>query len=155
MAKCGAKVQHDGELDDLVEMLNDADEFMTKEKAKLKDLRLKFTSLQYSYEELNTSHENLKETHEKLEQAHNTLLSHERKATLNIGVSCDLIDDKPCGSSSTSSSCTKIDNPSCNESFIMENDLLKKEIICLTNYLRKCYDSRTKFNHCWQAKSSP
>ena len=36
----------DGELDefsydDLVEMLNDADEFMTKEKAKLKDLKLK------------------------------------------------------------------------------------------------------------------
>ena len=94
MAKGGAKVQQDGELDelsydDLVEMLNDADEFMTKEKAKLKDLKLKFTSLQDSYEELKTSHENLKETHE-------------RKATLSIGVSCDLIDDKSCGSSSTS-----------------------------------------------------
>ena len=38
-------------------MLNDADEFMTKEKAKLKDLKLKFTSLQDSYEELKTSHE--------------------------------------------------------------------------------------------------
>src|SRR6185503_10497823 len=123
MAKGGAKVQQDGELDefsydDLVEMLNDADEFMTKEKAKLKDLKLKFTSLQDSYEELKTSHENLKETHEKLEEAHNTLLSHERKATLSIGVSCDLIDDKSCGSSSTSSLCTKIDNPSCNESLI-------------------------------------
>ena len=62
MAKGGAKVQQDGELDefsydDLVEMLNDADEFMTKEKAKLKDLKLKFTSLQNSYEELKTSHE--------------------------------------------------------------------------------------------------
>ena len=46
MAKGGAKVQQDAELDelsydDLVEMLNDADEFMTKEKAKLKDLKLK------------------------------------------------------------------------------------------------------------------
>ena len=65
MAKSGAKVQQDGELDefsydDLVEMLNDADEFMTKEKTKLKDLKLKFTSLQDSYEELKTSHENLK-----------------------------------------------------------------------------------------------
>ena len=40
------------------------DEFMTKEKAKLRDLKLKFTSLQDSYEELKTSHENLKETHE-------------------------------------------------------------------------------------------
>ena len=57
---------------------------------------------------------------EKLEEAHNNLLNHERKATLSIGVSCDLIDDKNCGSSSTSSSCTKIDNPSCNESLIME-----------------------------------
>ena len=64
---------------------------MTKEKAKLKDLKLKFTSFQDSYEELKTSHENLKETHEKLEEAHNTLLNHERKATLSIGVSCDLI----------------------------------------------------------------
>ena len=98
------------------------------------------------------SHENLKETHEKLEEAHNALLNHERKATLNIGVICDLIDDKPCGSSSTSSSCTKIDNPSCNESLIMENDLLKKEITCLTNDLRKCYDSRAKFNHCWASQ---
>jgi len=157
MAKGGAKVQQDGELDefsydDLVEMLNDADEFMTKEKAKLKDLKLKFTSLQDSYEELKTSHENLKETHEKLEEAHNTLLSHERKATLSIGVSCDLIDDKSCGSSSTSSLCTKIDNSSCNKSLIMENDLLKKEVTCLTNDLRKCYDSRAKFNHCWASQ---
>ena len=113
MAKGGAKVQQDGELDelsydDLVEMLNDADEFMTKEKAKLKDLKLKFTSLQNYYEELKTSHENLKETHEKVEEAHNTLLNHETKATLSIGASCDLIDDKPCGSSSTSSFSPKL-----------------------------------------------
>ena len=50
MAKDGAKVQQDGELDelsydDLVEMLNDANDFIIKEKAKLKDLKLKFTSL--------------------------------------------------------------------------------------------------------------
>src|SRR6185369_7095063 len=124
MEKGGAKVQQDDEFDelsydDLVEMLNDANEFMTKENAKLKDLKLKFTSLQDSYEELKTSHENLKETHEKLEEAHNTLLNHERKATLSIGVSCDIIDDKPCVSSSTSPFCTKTDNQSCNESLIM------------------------------------
>ena len=62
---------------------------------------MKFTSLQVSYEELKISHENLKETHEKLEKAHNTLLAHENKATLSIGVSCDLINDKCCASSST------------------------------------------------------
>ena len=160
MTKGGAKVQQDGELDelsydDLVEMLNDADEFMTKEKAKLRDLKLKFTSLQDSYEELKTSHENLKETHEKLEEAHNTLLSHERKATLSIGVSCDLIDDKSCGSSSTSSLCTKIDNSSCNESLIMENDLLKKEVTCLTNDLRNAMIVEQSLIIVGQAKSSP
>ena len=93
-----------------------------------------------------------KKTHEKLEEAHNILLNHERKATLSIGVSCDLVDDKSCGSSSTNSFCTKIDNPSYNVSLIMENDLLKKEITCLTNDLRKCYDSRAKFNHCWASQ---
>ena len=71
---------------------------------------------------------------------------------MSIGVSCDLIDDKSCDSSSTSSICTKIDNPSCNESLFMENNLLKKEITCLTNDLRKCYDSRAKFNHCWASQ---
>ena len=34
----------------------------------------------------------------------------------------------------------------------MENNLLKKEITCLTNDLRKCYDSRVKFNHCWASQ---
>ena len=56
--------------DDLVEMLNDAGELVVKEKAKLKDLELKFGSLQVSYEELKTPHENLKKT----------LLAYENKA---------------------------------------------------------------------------
>jgi uncharacterized protein YoxC len=65
MAKGGAKVLQDGELDelsydDLVGMLNDTDEFMSKEKVKLRDLKLKFHSLQASYKELKTCHENLK-----------------------------------------------------------------------------------------------
>jgi hypothetical protein len=113
MEKGGAKVLQDGELeeltyDDLVDMLNDADEFMSKEKVKLRDLKLKFHSLQASYEELKTSHENLKETHEKLEKAHNTLLAHENKAKLSVGVGCDLICEKYCASIVT--------NPSCNYS---------------------------------------
>ena len=70
-------------------MLNDADELVIKEKAKLKDLELKYDSLQASYEELKTSHENLKETHEKFEEPHNSLLAHENKAKLSVGVSCD------------------------------------------------------------------
>jgi len=139
-------------------MLNDADEFMSKEKAKLKDLKLKFISLQAFYEELKISHENLKETHEKLEEAHNTLLAHENKKTLSIGVSCDLINDKCCASSSTNPSCSSSDfsfssnTSSCDESLIVKNELLKKEVTCLTNDLRKCYGQMAKFNHCWGNK---
>ena len=114
MAKGGDKVLQDGELDeltydDLVEILNDTDEFMSKKKAKLKDLKLKFNSLQASYEELKTSHENLKETHEMLEEAHNTLLAHENKAKLSVGASCDLFNDKCCASSSSNASCSSSD----------------------------------------------
>ena len=90
-------------------MLIDAGKLMTKEKAKLKDLKLKFDSLQTSYEELKTSHENLKETHEKLEEAHNTLLAHENKAKLSVGASCDLFNDKCCASSSSNPSCSSSD----------------------------------------------
>ena len=34
----------------------------------------------------------------------------------------------------------------------MENELLKKDVICLTNDLSKCYDSRAKFNHYWSSQ---
>jgi hypothetical protein len=136
MAKGGAKVLQDGELDeltydDLVDMLNDADAFMSKEKAKLRDLKLKYHSLQASYEELKTSHENLKETHEKLEEAHNTLLAHENKAKLSVGVSCELINEKYCASTFTNPFCSSSDlscliDESCDKSLLLENELLKK-----------------------------
>jgi hypothetical protein len=162
MAKGGAKVIKDGELDeltydDLVDMLNDASEFMSKEKAKLRDLKLNFNSLQASYEELKTSHENLKETHEKLEETHNTLLAHENKAKLSVGVSCDLIGEKCCASTFTNPSGSSTDlfclsDESCDKSLLLENELLKKEVVCLINDLRKCYDKRAQFNHCWANK---
>ena len=41
---------------------------------------------------------------------------------------------------------------SCDESLVLENEKLKKEVICLTNDLSKCYDSRAKFNHCWSSQ---
>ena len=153
MAKGGAKVlQDDDELeefsyDDLVDMLNDAGNLVIKEKEKLKDLELKYGSLQASYEELKTSHENLKETHEKLKEAHNTLLDHKDKAKLSMGASSETC--KSCHtSSSTNPSCSTSEKSSCDESLILENEKLKKEVICLTNDLSKCYDSRAKFNHC-------
>ena len=40
------------------------------------------------------------------------------------------------------------DKSSCDESFIVENKLLK-EVICLINDLRKYYGQRAQFNHCW------
>ena len=67
-------------------MLNDAGELVIKEKSKLKDLELKYGSLQTSYEELKTSYGNIKETYEKLKEAHNTLLAHENKAKLRVGL---------------------------------------------------------------------
>jgi hypothetical protein len=148
MAKGDAKVLQDGKLDefsydDLVDMLNGADEFMSKEKAKLRDLKLKFHSLQASYEELKTSHENLKETHEKLEEAHNSLLAHENKAKLSVGVDCDLISEKCYASIVTNPSCSSSDlsclsdKSSCDKSLLVENELSKKEVICLTNDFKK------------------
>jgi len=132
-------------------MLNDVGEIVIKKKAKLKDLELKYDSLQASYEELKTSHENLKETHEKLKEAHNTLLDHKDKAKLSMGASSETC--KSCHiSSSTNPSCSTSEKSSCDESLILENEKLKKEVICLTNDLSKCYDSRAKFNHCWSSQ---
>ena len=102
----------------------------------MKDLKLKYGSLQTSYEELKTSHENFKKTHDKLEEAHNTLLDHKNKANVSMGASsetCKLC----CVSSSTNPSCSTSDMSSCDESLALENEKLKKEVICLTNDLSK------------------
>ena len=42
----------------------------------------------------------------------------------------------------------QVKNSSCDEKLVLENEKLKKKVICLTNDLSKCYDSRAKFNHC-------
>ena len=132
-------------------MLTDAGDLVIKEKEKLKDLELKYGSLQASYKELKTSHENLKETHLKLKEAHNTLLDHKDKAKLSMGASNETC-KSCCVSSSTNLSCSTSDKSSCDESLVLENEKLKNEVICLTNDLSKCYDSRAKFNHCWSSQ---
>lgn len=79
MSKGDSKVLNDEDeysYDDLVELINDFDDFMSKERAKFKELRKRHTSLQDSYEELKTAHEVLKETHEMLKEAHNSLITH-------------------------------------------------------------------------------
>ena len=57
-----------------------------------------------------------------------------------------------CVSSSTNPSYSTSDMSSCDESLALENEKLKKEVICLTNDLSKCYDSIAKFNHCWSSQ---
>jgi hypothetical protein len=59
-------------------------------------LRKKHASLQESYEELKTSYENLLDTHEKLKEAHKFHISQEaNKVKVDVGITCDLIDDMP------------------------------------------------------------
>ena len=52
-------------------------------------------------------------------------------------------------SCSTSDFSCSSNTSSCDESLIVENELLKNEVTCLTNDLRKCYGQMAKFNHCW------
>ena len=98
----------------------------------MKDLELKYGSLQASYEELKNSHENLNETHEKFKETHNTLLDQKDKAKLSMGASSGTW-KSCCVSSSTNPSCSRSDKSYCDESLVLENEKLKKEVICLTN----------------------
>jgi hypothetical protein len=63
-------------------------------KGKYKNLNKKYVSLQESYEELKTFDENLLDTHEKFNEAHNSHISQEaNKVKVNVGITCDLLDD--------------------------------------------------------------
>ncbi|XP_022683475.1 uncharacterized protein LOC111257700 [Setaria italica] len=164
MAKGDTKVSQDDEFnneltyDDLVRMTNDTDDYMCKEKEKLRDLKMKYQSLQVSYEELKTSHENLKETHEKLEEAHNSSLAHEVKGKVSISVGCDILNDESCAPSSSNPFCSSSDIScisdgfSCDSSLVMENEMLKKEVNCLVKDLKRCYDSKAQFKHIWTSQ---
>jgi hypothetical protein len=179
MAKGGeAKVSQDDELDDdsytyddLVQMLNDANDYMCKEKKKLKELKKSHEVLLNSYEELKksredlndaheslkVSHEDLKETHEKLVEAHNSCLAHENKSKVSIGTSCDILNNLSCApssskpsSSSSNVSCV-IDDFTCDTTLLVENDVLREEnellkckIESLNNDLGKCFVGETK-----------
>src|SRR6185437_3932693 len=57
-----------------------------------------------------------------------------------------------CISSFTNPSCSTSEKSFCDESLVLENEKLKKEVICLTNDLSKCNDSRAKLNHCWSSQ---
>jgi hypothetical protein len=177
MAKGGeAKVSQDDELDDdsytyddLVQMLNDANDYMCKEKKKLKELKKSHEVLLNSYEELKKSredlndaneslkvtHEDLKETHEKLVEAHNSCLAHENKSKVNIGTSCDILNGSSCSPSSSKPSTSNVsylvDDFTCDTTLMVENDMLREEneflkskIDHLNDGLGRCLVGETK-----------
>jgi hypothetical protein len=149
MAKGDSKVLNDEDeysYDDLVELINGFDDFMSKERAKFKELKKRHTSLQDSYEELKTAHEGLKETHEMLKEAHDSLIAHEtNKTKVDMSISCNILDDAstlPHLSSSTMNDdlLTLPKIISCNDVFIIdENIMLKEKVEKLTNDLARCY----------------
>jgi archaellum component FlaC len=162
VAKCEPKVYDDDDdefsYDDLVEMVSNLDNLFGDMKRKYRDLKKKHASLQDSYEELKTSHENLLETHQKVKEAHNSHISQEaNKVKVNVGTTCDLLDDLPSIETiSKSSNSTSYDDlfaipcssnvDSCmNDSYfyepllVVENDELKNTIHCLVKALANCH----------------
>ena len=79
------------------------------------ELKQSHEDLKESHEKLKMSHEIFSETHEKLKKAYDSLVINVSKnAKVDIGITCDLIDDMPCVSSSFIAS--KIDmSTSCDE----------------------------------------
>jgi predicted nuclease with TOPRIM domain len=77
-------------------MVSNLDDLLNDMKGRYKNLKKKFVSLQESYEELKTSHENLLDAHEELKEAHNSHISQVvNKVKVDVGITCDLIDDMP------------------------------------------------------------
>jgi hypothetical protein len=143
--------------DDLVEMVSNLDDLSGEMKGKYKSLRKKHVSLQYSNEELKTSHENLKE-------AHNFHISQEaNKVKVDVGITCDLIDDMPkidnVSKSSISTSCDDLlampcssnvdscmNDSSCDPFLIVENHELRNTMDCLTKALASCHMGENTYN---------
>jgi hypothetical protein len=150
--------------DGLVEMVSNLDDLLGDIKGKYKNLRKKHVSLQDSYEELKVSHENLLDTHEKLKVSHNSHISQEaNKVKVDVGITCDLIDDMPkideVSKSSISTSCDDLLTMPCslnvhscmNDSpydplLIVENHELKNTVNCLTNALTNCHRGANTYN---------
>jgi hypothetical protein len=172
MTKCESKVCKIDEFtyDDLVEMVSNLDDLLGDMKGKYKNLRKKYVSLQESYEELKTSHENLLDAHEKLKKAHNSHISQEaNKVKVDVGITCDLIDDMPnkerVSKSSISTSCDDLlatscssnvdscinDSP-CDPLFIVENHELRNTVDCLTKALTSCHRGENTYNKIWECQ---
>ncbi|XP_062232778.1 uncharacterized protein LOC133930089 [Phragmites australis] len=77
------------------------DKYIGQEKFKMRNLKKENTSLKDLCEELKRSHDELIESHENLKEAHDSLVANaSENVKLDISITCDLIDDMSCVSSS-------------------------------------------------------
>lgn len=145
--------------DELVSMFEELHAYSEKEIVKFKALKKDHASLEVLYEELKTSHERLTISHEKLKEAHDNLLSTtQHGALIDVGISCDLLDDSATchiahvASSSISTSCDDLmDMPSssssscvsiCDASLVVENNELKEQVAKLNKSLERCFKGK-------------
>jgi hypothetical protein len=158
--------------DDLVEMVSNLDNLLGDMKVKYKSSWKKHVSLQESYEVLKISHENLLDTHELLKEAHNFHISQEaNKVKVDVGITCDLVDDMPkidkVYKSSISTSCVDLlampcysnvdscmNDSSCDPLLIVENNELRNTVDCLTMALVNCHRGENTYNKMWECQSS-
>lgn len=129
MAKGKNKVNnYEPSYDELMEMLKELNEYIGKERKRFKVLEKEHISLQNNYDVLKDEHETL-------------LLNELKKSNVNIGITCNLIDDLPCIASiscnsskvNISASCDNlIDMPYCaNENIFISS------MSCETNLVEK------------------
>ena len=124
------------------------------------ELKKSHENLKGTHEDLKETHENLKETHEKVVETHKSCLEHENKSKTSIGITCDILNNVSCASSSSmpssssnNISCTN-DDFSCDVTLMVENDMLKNEnemlkheIESLSYDLSRCYDGKNNLKH--------
>jgi hypothetical protein len=150
--------------DDLVEMVSNLDDLLGDMKGRYNNLKKKYVSLQESYEEVKTTHKNLLDTHEKLKEAHNSHISQEaNKVKVNVGITCDLLNDMPkidkVSKSSISTSCDDLlampccstivscmNDSSCDPLLIVENHELRNTVDYLTKALTYCHKGENTYN---------
>ena len=172
MAKGKKKVYNDDDNDEpsyaeLIDMLEEQNVFMGKGVSKFKVLKKEFNLLQNNYDVLKNEHETL-------------LLKNYTSSKVDIGITCDLLDDlpciapTPCNSSkiNVSTSCDDlIDMPCCSKldvpissilvetNLVEENKKLKAQVSSLKNDLDRSYKGKATLDEilskqiCLQDKS--
>lgn len=172
MAKGKKKVNDDDDndepsYDELIDMLEEQNVFMGKEVSKFKALKKEFNLLQENYDVLKNEHETL-------------LLKSYTSSKVDIGITCDLLDDLPCIAPISSNSskvnistscddlidipcCSNIDasitSMSCDTNLVEENNELKAQVKKLTIDLERSYKGKATLDEilskqiCLQDKS--